>query len=611
NFRGTALVLDIVGFTAMTQSFIDRGKLSAEIVSDIINDIFNETINAIHAYNGSVISFAGDSITAVFDSRFKENSVNAALEINRIISRKKFGYSGHRVSLVSRIGLAYGNISRKIIESGEKNLFYFRGSGLDLASKAEKVCKSGQVIIDQSLARFIKFRPLLKKVKPGYFSVKVTRVKLKKRPNQTYLSQDPGIAARFISDSILTKTELGEYRFVTSVFVKIKKSRIIDSVIKEIAGLTIRFKGHLNKIIFSGDECTTLIIFGAPVGVEHPVKNALDFCFELVKHPKHRQKLMAGLSSGMVYAGVVGNEIASEYTVIGNSINLSSRILALAKHGDIYTDRNIKKDSEQFYTFKSVGRFKLKGFPEIQEIFSAESRVRIETEQFTGVMVGREKEFLELTRQIKKLKSDDFARVIYLDGPAGIGKSRLLFELKKTLPRNQFNWFEFKCDPMVKEGLNPVTGFISSYFEQNEFASEKVNKQKFNHIFRVLLNQFRELPLTQQFNQLKVFLGSLARLTWPGSLYEKLSPQDKFSNQADAFKTFIKLQSLLRPTILCFEDAENLDNDTKTLIQKLLINVSEFKFMVVFSSRFGKSGEKHRLNLERIQTVELELKPLS
>ena len=63
--HGAALFADISGFTPLTAALAaELGRQrGAEVVLDYLNPIYEALIAELHTYHGSVIGFAGDSIT--------------------------------------------------------------------------------------------------------------------------------------------------------------------------------------------------------------------------------------------------------------------------------------------------------------------------------------------------------------------------------------------------------------------------------------------------------------------------------------------------------------------------------------------------------------------
>jgi class 3 adenylate cyclase len=63
---GVVLVIDITGFTALTERLVERGPGGAETLASILNLSFGDVIERIHARGGDVVHFAGDAILAVW-----------------------------------------------------------------------------------------------------------------------------------------------------------------------------------------------------------------------------------------------------------------------------------------------------------------------------------------------------------------------------------------------------------------------------------------------------------------------------------------------------------------------------------------------------------------
>ncbi|MDX2510258.1 MAG: adenylate/guanylate cyclase domain-containing protein [Desulfobacterales bacterium] len=114
-------------------------------------------------------------------------------------------------------------------------------------------------------------------------------------------------------------------------------SRITDSVIKH--------GGHLNK--FVGDEA--MAIFGAPISnprhAEAAIKAAFDMREEIDQFNKTKDmdnvdiQVGIGINSGEMLAGNIGSQKKMEYTVIGDNVNVASRLTSLAKPGEILISR--------------------------------------------------------------------------------------------------------------------------------------------------------------------------------------------------------------------------------------------------------------------------------
>ncbi len=110
-------------------------------------------------------------------------------------------------------------------------------------------------------------------------------------------------------------------------------TRVTDAAIKE--------GGHINK--FVGDEA--MIVFGAPVpNPDHAkaaVRAALEIQKEIARLNQERKlgqediRIGIGINSGEMVAGNLGSQRKMEYTVIGDHVNIASRLTSLAEAGEI------------------------------------------------------------------------------------------------------------------------------------------------------------------------------------------------------------------------------------------------------------------------------------
>jgi len=136
-----------------------------------------------------------------------------------------------------------------------------------------------------------------------------------------------------------------------------------------VTDIVIRHGGHLNK--FVGDEA--MIVFGTPAPnpqhAEAAVRAALDIQEEMAR--LHRGKKMGGASfevgiginSGEIVAGNLGSPKRMEYTVIGDNVNVASRLTSLAKGGEILISKQTFESIEDNsrLTVADRGKVSVKG----------------------------------------------------------------------------------------------------------------------------------------------------------------------------------------------------------------------------------------------------------
>jgi adenylate cyclase len=116
---------------------------------------------------------------------------------------------------------------------------------------------------------------------------------------------------------------------------------LLNDYFTRVTDAVITHGGHLNK--FAGDEA--MAVFGAPVPnpqhAEAAVRAALDIQTKISDLDRGRLikgmaiKVGIGINSGEMVAGNLGSEKRMEYTVIGDNVNVASRLTSLAKPGEI------------------------------------------------------------------------------------------------------------------------------------------------------------------------------------------------------------------------------------------------------------------------------------
>jgi len=117
---------------------------------------------------------------------------------------------------------------------------------------------------------------------------------------------------------------------------------LLNGCLGTMSEIALKHQGTIDK--FMGDAI--MVLFGAPVGRPDDVQRALACAVEmqLAMHAFNSANrgrglpemfLGVGMSTGNVLAGMLGSERHSEYTVIGDEVNMASRIVALSLRGQV------------------------------------------------------------------------------------------------------------------------------------------------------------------------------------------------------------------------------------------------------------------------------------
>jgi adenylate cyclase len=168
----------------------------------------------------------------------------------------------------------------------------------------------------------------------------------------------------------------GDIRGFTSYTTKKSPEEVVEALNAyfEIATSNIiKFGGYVDKFI--GDA--VMGVFGVPVfrkdHVERAARAALQIQEELHNASRNGIKLLAsvGISihTGVVVAGNVGSQSKMEYTVIGDSVNVTARLNALAGPGEVVVSQQVKDELDDLMTIQTLGLQNIKGKSEPVEAF--------------------------------------------------------------------------------------------------------------------------------------------------------------------------------------------------------------------------------------------------
>jgi len=213
---------------------------------------------------------------------------------------------------------------------------------------------------------------------------------------------------------------------------------LVDEVLTVEAHIIETYDGHVDA--FKGDGLIAL--FGAPNS--HPddpqravlaAAASLDAIRGVGRNRGLSLEGRAAINTGVAITGAIGSGQLRRYTVMGNAVNLAARLEAAAPAGQVWVGEDTYEATRDRFRFEEAGPLQLAGFPTVRRAYRLISTVqRREADPYAGLpLVGREAELARLHAAYDVTRRSGRPRELWLTGPAGYGKTRLLHEFVLSL----------------------------------------------------------------------------------------------------------------------------------------------------------------------------------
>jgi len=448
----------------------------------------------------------------------------------------------------------------------------------------------------------------------------------KEAPSVDY-SEPQSYTPKHLADKILTTRSSieGERKLVTVLFADVadytsmsekldpeEVHQIMDGCFKILMDEIHRFEGTINQ--FTGDG--VMALFGAPVAHEDHAQSACHAALSIQKalgrygeglRDEHgiNFKMRIGLNSGNVVVGSIGDDLRMDYTAIGDTTNLASRMEGMAKPAQSMVSENTYTLVRDFFEFKPLGKVEIKGKKEALESYelikSSEVETRIEAAALRGLskFIGRGREMETLEEAFEKTQSGS-GQVIGVVGEAGVGKSRLLLEMRNMLPQGGHIYLEGRC---LHYGGSmaylPILDILRSYFDIKEGDIESAIKEKIQEKIHQLDERLKTvLPSFQEIMSLMV----------DDDAYLQLEPSVKKIRTFEAIGDLLVRVSETQPLVLAVEDLHWIDKISEEFLGYLIDSLANTHILLIllyrpeYTHQWERKSHYSRIGMDQLST---------
>jgi adenylate cyclase len=508
---GAALFADISGFTPLTEALASQlgPRRGAEALTLHLDRVYNALIAEVERCGGSVIGFAGDSITCWFDesvvsrpwpvaaaspSEILDNgqrttddgqatalrAVACALALQQAM--RPFAAialpNGTITTLALKVAVAAGPARRFVV--GDPNIQLIdalAGATISRTASAEHLARPGEILLDmattEALGDAIQVAEWRADAQTGErFAVIATT---DHRPPTT----DPGPSSpghpvtlspeqlrSWLLPAVYAREQAGlgafltEFRPAVALFLRFdgleydddQAGDQLDTFICRAQAVLARSDGTLVQLTIGDKGSYLYAVFGAPTAHENDPRRAVHAALDLRNAAAEfgfLAPVQIGLSRGIMRAGTCGSTTRRTYAVLGDDVNLAARLMSQAAPGEILVSGRVQKAIADVFACEPRGPIALKGKAAPLPIFAVRGALQRRAirlqEPSYALPMIGRADELALVETKLSLAAHGQGQIVGITAEAGMGKSRLLAEVIRLAHRRSFTGYGGAC----------------------------------------------------------------------------------------------------------------------------------------------------------------------
>lgn len=394
----------------------------------------------------------------------------------------------------------------------------------------------------------------------------------------------------------------GERKQVTVLFADIKDStrlienldpedaqELLEPVLKLMINAVHQYEGTVNNVMGDG----IMAIFGAPLAHED---HAIRACYAALEMQdafrKYAEKTLSdhgleirireGINSGEVVVGAIHNDLYMDYSAVGPTTHLASRMEQLAAPDAIWITAATEQLVRGLVRVEPQGPTSVKGISEPVDVFEVvgvtalRGRLQVAALQGLAPYVGRQMEMNTLLRA-QNLAKEGHGQVVTLVGEAGVGKSRLIHEFIHSNRTDGWSIFESASASYGKSTpYHPVIDLLTRYFGCEDGDKPETIRDR---VTSSLLSSDKSLEDT--IPALLALMDVLPKVI----PFLRLPPDQQRESIFNALRRIILHECKEKPLALVFEDLHWLDSETQAFMDRLVEIIPIAPILVILSYR--------------------------
>lgn len=593
---GTLAIVDISGFTRLTERLAARGRVGAEELTDILDATFSELLRTARRHGAYLVKWAGDAVVLLFQGEHHATrAARTAYEMRGGLRRAGTVHTGDGpVRLRMSVGLHSGELDLFLVGDPDVHReLIVCGATATRAVQVESAARTDEIRLSPETAALL---PDACVAVDGTLPLLARAPHVHETPVATDLMDAAGVdlagvLSPPVRDYLLDREFSAAHRKVAVGFVRFSGTDglLVDRGAGQVVAALdecvqlVQHAAQRHGVTFLESDIDTdgvriLLVAGAPRSGEHNEDRLLRAVQDLLASTTPLP-VRAGIARGAVFAGVLGPTFCRTYSVKGDAVNVAARLAASARPATALVTLATLAHSSARFEHDVLPPMRVKGKSEPIEVARLGSSVlqRLESETVSPdvELTGRDAELAAL-RAAVEAASDGNGALVEIVGEPGIGKTRLLQALLADL---EVPSYLVSCNEY--ETLTPYWPF----------------RALFESALRLPAGQRDDAALREAVAAsdptLLAWLPVLAKIVDIDvpSTAEVDAVDDRF-RQAKLQEVAAQCLAAVLPerTVLVFEDVHLMDDASAGLLDRLCADVADRSWLVVVTRRDVPDG---------------------
>ena len=394
----------------------------------------------------------------------------------------------------------------------------------------------------------------------------------------------------------------GENRLVTVVFADMSGSVsttdsldaedaaiLVNQLLEEMVAATSEYGGRVDRFLGDG----VLAVFGALSVHEDDAERAIRTALRIREQArKLGLAATAGINTGEVYFGTIGSALHQEVTVMGPAVNLAARLQGRAAPGEVLVGEVTWRQTRGAFEFEPIV-VDVKGINDPVTAYrvlgaKAHPEKRHGLEGLQGSLVGRDEQLRVLLTDLAAATSGH-GRLVLVTGEAGIGKTRLVAELRarSTFVHPVPRWLEGHCREMTSSlSYGPFVEAIGSLVGVSAGDDVATATERVATVLRALANgNYLDVERAAELRALLGWLVAADPSAAPEGAFLPSAPEQLKRELFIGIRDFLVAAARRQPLTLFLDDLHWADPLSVELVKFLVDGMAEARLLIVCSFR--------------------------